>query len=431
MTDFIASDIAPLPWQQVSAPITSLALNTILYGPPGCGKTYECLYYALSIIEQKPLEALRKENRGVLQRRFQAYREEQLIEQVSFHPSFSYEDFVQGLGPNTQAGNLVFERKDGIFKRLADRALKNFERFRKQKKRPRMPFEDLLNLVLSGRINPETEEIEIPLEVNHRIYKSIIIFDLNDEGLTYRRRTKNDIVKDESRRLSFHKLERLYQGQEIKEAINKKYYQAVIELVRQQEENLVEEEQVALKNYVLIIDEINRAPLSRVFGELISLLEADKRYAAPAELQVLLPSGENFVLPPNLYLLATMNASDKSVAPMDFALRRRFSFIGLYPKPELVQDTLLKSCMQALNQELYRELKNPDYLIGQAYFMHKDKQDLESIINQHIIPLLEAYFPHRLDKVKKVLLHSGIEIQEQHYQLLYKGINPILETQSN
>ncbi|MEO1655702.1 MAG: AAA family ATPase, partial [Bacteroidota bacterium] len=360
-------------------------LNTILYGPPGCGKTYDCLYYTLAIIEQKPIVQLRQENREALQRRFQLYREQQQIEQVSFHQSFSYEDFVQGLGPNIQAGNLVFEKRDGIFKRLADRALKNFDRFRKQKKRSPLPFEDLLNLVLSGRINPETEEIEIPLEVNHRIYKSIIIFDLSEEALIYRRRTKNDIVKDEARKLLFHKLESLYLGQEIKEAINKKYYQAVIELVRQQEENLVEEEQVALKNYVIIIDEINRAPVSRVFGELISLLETDKRYGAPAEMQVSLPSGENFVLPPNIYVLATMNSSDKSVAPMDYALRRRFSFIGLYPRPELVKDQLLRHCMQGLNQELLRELKSPDYLIGQAYFMNKDKSELESIINQHII----------------------------------------------
>ena len=396
--------------------------NLILYGPPGTGKTYHTVNYALAIIEGKSLEEIGYEKRSELQNRFHQYKEAQQIEFVTFHQSYTYEDFIQGLRPNTQAGTLIFEKKDGILKRIADRAKKNYDNFIHQQKKPKIPFEDLLNLLLSKKINPDTEEIEILLDVSHRIYKSIIVFDITEEALLYRRRTKNDIIKDEERKLSFFKLKALYGGQDIKEAINEKYYQAVVEAVKAYEENLIdeEEEQHELKNYVIIMDEINRANISRVFGELITLMEEDKRYGTANALTLTLPSGEHFCLPSNLYILGTMNTADKSIALLDIALRRRFTFEAKYPDENLIEDSGIKNILIKLNEALLEEKKSADFLIGHAFFLGKSKADLPYIFDKQILPLLEEYFPNRPDKIAKILKQAGIPTEVRNYRLVYK-----------
>ncbi|MDX2303159.1 MAG: AAA family ATPase [Microscillaceae bacterium] len=397
--------------------------NLILYGPPGTGKTYETIHYALAIIEHKTLAQIQSESREVLMNRYQKYQKDGQIAFVTFHPSYAYEDFVQGIKPNTQVGNLVFEKKDGIFKILADRALKNYEGFTRQKNQVSAPFEDLLNLLLSYKINPETEEIEIPLDSEHRIYKSIIIFDLKEDALVYRRRTKNDIVKDESRQLTLAKLSALYQGREIKEAINEKYYQAVVEAVKTHTEDLKkEDEDYELKNYVLIIDEINRANIAQVFGELLSLLEDDKRYKSQNQLVVTLSSGEDLTVPPNLYLVGTMNTADKSIALLDYALRRRFNFQPFYPREDLIADGFLSNFLRKLNAALLQEKRSDDFLIGHAFLMGFSQNDLAALLEQKIIPLLSEYFLNRKDKIIKILALAGVEVEEIQYELKFKKI---------
>ncbi|NJO02978.1 MAG: AAA domain-containing protein, partial [Bacteroidia bacterium] len=298
---------------------------------------------------------------------------------------------------------------------MADRALKNYERFTQKKVKPKIPFEDLLNLLLSHQINPETEEIELPLERDHRIYKSIIIYDISEDALIYRRRTKNDIVKDEAKKLLISKLTARYLGQDIKEAINEKYYEAVINAVSHYEEGIREEEDAnELRNYVLIIDEINRANISLVFGELITLIEPDKRHGAAQALSVSLPSGELLSVPTNLYILATMNTADKSIAQLDIALRRRFVFQGLYPDESLIENSSLREILKKLNQALYAEKRSADFLIGHAFFMNKTEADLALVFDGHILPLLEEYFPNRPDKIRQVLQAAGIQLKEEN-----------------
>ena len=225
MAKNLVEDNPKIQYKKLKKTVPVFPKNLILYGPPGTGKTYQTVNYALAIIEQKSLEVIHQEPRENLIKRFHEYRQDGQIEFVTFHPNYAYEDFVQGIKPNTRVGNLVFEKKDGLFKLIADKALKNYEGFSRQRNQVKVPFEDLLNLLLSYKINPETEEIEIPLDLDHRIYKSIIIYDIREDALVYRRRTKNDIVKDESRLLSLGKLNALYEGKDIKEAINEKYYQ--------------------------------------------------------------------------------------------------------------------------------------------------------------------------------------------------------------
>ncbi|MBU1823278.1 MAG: AAA family ATPase, partial [Bacteroidetes bacterium] len=138
------------------------------------------------------------------------------------------------------------------------------------------------------------------------------------------------------------------------------------------EASLTSKEQ--LKHYVLVIDEINRANMSRVFGELITLLEEDKRLGAENELQLVLPSGERFAVPPNLYIIGTMNTADKSLALLDIALRRRFEFEGMYPQYDLPDmDKETGDILKNLNKAIHEQKKSADFLIGHAYFLNKKK----------------------------------------------------------
>jgi 5-methylcytosine-specific restriction endonuclease McrBC GTP-binding regulatory subunit McrB len=139
------------------------------------------------------------------------------------------------------------------------------------------------------------------------------------------------------------------------------------------------------KNYYLIIDEINRGNISKIFGELITLIEESKR----DNLEVILPySKEPFKIPSNLYIIGTMNSSDKSIALIDIALRRRFTFLKMKPKAELVPESLQELFIE-LNEYISNTLGD-DYLIGHSYFMNID--DLDFVLEYKIKPLLEEYF---------------------------------------
>ncbi len=156
-------------------------------------------------------------------------------------------------------------------------------------------------------------------------------------------------------------------------------------------------------NYVIIIDEINRANISKVFGELITLIEEDKRWGEVNQTCVTLPSGEIFAVPNNLYILGTMNSSDKSISLIDAALRRRFEFVELKPNADLIKDLVLQRIFVHLNEKLADELDSTDLLIGHSYFMGKTSGDLTRILNKNIIPLLYEYFYDNRKKVASVL----------------------------
>lgn len=154
---------------------------------------------------------------------------------------------------------------------------------------------------------------------------------------------------------------------------------------------------------MIVIDEINRGNISRIFGELITLLEEDKRWGEQNQLAVTLPLGELFAIPNNLYVIGTMNSADKSISLIDAALRRRFDFVELAPRPELIGDTVLRDVMVRLNRYLRRELRSTDLLVGHSFFIGKQEKDLGNIMNRNIIPLLYEYFYDEEAKVKKAL----------------------------
>lgn len=157
------------------------------------------------------------------------------------------------------------------------------------------------------------------------------------------------------------------------------------------------------RNYVIIIDEINRANISKVFGELITLIEEDKRWGELNETSVILQSGDPFAVPNNLYIVGTMNSADKSISLIDAALRRRFDFIEQKPDSSLVTDAVLRRVFESINLSLVEELDSTDLLVGHSYFMNKTEADLCNILNNNIIPLLYEYFYDNRKKVASIL----------------------------
>ena len=185
------------------------------------------------------------------------------------------------------------------------------------------------------------------------------------------------------------------------------YYTPLVNLIQQKRKDNKGANVETHKNYVLIIDEINRANISKVFGELITLLEEDKRIGEPNELRVTLPNGEpDFGIPPNLYLIGTMNTADKSIALVDIALRRRFEFIGYYPNYDLSElEEGKKTLLRHINGIVYQKKRSADYLVGHAYFLNNIP--LESVLRNKVIPLLMEYFSGKSDIVAEIFAGSS------------------------
>lgn len=156
-------------------------------------------------------------------------------------------------------------------------------------------------------------------------------------------------------------------------------------------------------NYVIIIDEINRANISKVFGELITLIEEDKRWGEVNQMCATLQSGDVFSVPNNLYIIGTMNSADKSISLIDAALRRRFVFFEELPNSSKIADSDLRQVFEKINEKLVDELDCTDLLVGHSYFMHKNKSDLVDIMNNSIIPLFYEYFYDNRKKIASVL----------------------------
>lgn len=174
----------------------------------------------------------------------------------------------------------------------------------------------------------------------------------------------------------------------------------------------VKEEDKKAKPYVFIIDEINRGNVSKIFGELITLLEPNKRKGEKEQLTVRLPySGDKFSVPTNVYVLGTMNTADRSIALMDTALRRRFDFTEVMPNPDLLGDLEVEgvSISQMLNvmNKRIELLYDREHTLGHAYFMPlKENPTIEAlagIFRSKLMPLLQEYFFDDYGKIRSVL----------------------------
>jgi 5-methylcytosine-specific restriction protein B len=397
-------------------------LNIILYGPPGTGKTYNTVIRAAEIIQNRKINSY-SEALSI----YKANLHDQ-IEFITFHQNYSYEDFIQGLRPETDnKSSLSFNKKDGVFKKMADKALENL---RLSIKAP----EELSNEVKFDKALELFSDKILESEDNYKINKNAYILEVEEDAFRYTGEKWTNHTN--GLRMKFSDLKEFFRNniknrKDVKSLIgisglakqHATYYFLVYEEIVKYLPNIEEEPQkVNHKNYVIIIDEINRANISRVFGELITLIEPDKRSHGAIPMEAKLPSGDPFVVPSNLYIIGTMNTADKSIALLDIALRRRFEFEAMYPKYEIEgQEIYDVDILKKINQQIIKT-KGYDFQIGHAYFMGENI-DLITRMNKNVIPLLLEYYMNDEKEVKGILQSSGLAIEENTWPLRITGIN--------
>ncbi|WP_456402148.1 McrB family protein [Persephonella sp.] len=423
---------------------TKHPLNFILYGPPGTGKTYNTIRYAVAVIENKPVEELENEIKKEIEkqtqenltedkirekvekeikRRFEQYKSQGQIVFTTFHPSYAYEDFVEGLKAETNNGQVEYYIEDGVFKDICEKAKNNIK---------------LPEKIGDLKVNVSCENIEL---INQKDQKIIIPKELINDFLRY-------INNDENKHNEILKLLSKDEGnigEQIVDKIKTKYlasfikrYQNHIKVILENIKPNTDEK----SNYVLIIDEINRGNIPSIFGELITLIEEDKRLGNDLGFTVKLPySKKDFGVPKNLYIIGTMNTADRSIALLDIALRRRFEFIEMMPQPEQLEgikvkkddgsecDIELNKLLEKINKEITKKL-NRDHQIGHAYFMASAEdsmislKELNRIFKNKIIPLLQEYFYDEWDKIKEVLNdEKGRFIDDKDISQKLKNLN--------
>lgn len=365
----------------------NMPLNQILFGPPGTGKTYNSIDRAVAIATGSSYD--HKSNKE----KFDELRKKGQIEFITFHQNYSYEDFMIGITPDITSGTLRFDKKEGIFKQICDRAKQNWLASA-NKKEISVDFDFVFNSYFSKLIEEEISEMVIPMKKTGFSFR-ISAIDIDEGRIKFTKQsggTGHDLLIKNVKAIYNGTLDYSPVGLGV-------YYHPLVEQLKEFSKTIENqnETQEPLKNFVLVIDEINRANISKVFGELITLLEDDKRLGQDNELKITLPNGEkDFGIPPNLYIIGTMNTADKSISLIDIALRRRFEFVGFYPKyDKLEEDT--KNLLQTINKEIYERKKSADFLIGHAYFMKN--QPVETTLKNKVIPLLMEYFSGKTDIV--------------------------------
>jgi len=388
-------------------------MNTILYGPPGTGKTYNTAERAVKICDPSF-----SGGRAAMMSRYGELSEKGQIAFVTFHQSFGYEDFVEGIRPTTEGGNIAYAIRKGVFLEIAMAACENYvvsESAPPDVRNVALDF-DAAFLALLESINASQVFVELSNDYRYQLVEgngSANTLLLEDpQGL---RTSRKPIHKHHLRNLWQHR-EKIRSIADVKQysphCPNPSYHRAVLKKMQGNNPAHLQgggaTEPKPTENFCLIIDEINRANISKVFGELITLLEEDKRLWAVNQIKVTLPySGEEFGIPPNLYVLGTMNTADRSIALLDIALRRRFNFVEMEPQPDLldrnVEGVNLAELLTKINIRI-EFLLDRDHRIGHAYFMNiKSIEDLNDVFRNRIIPLLQEYFYDDWQRIVQVL----------------------------
>jgi 5-methylcytosine-specific restriction protein B len=366
--------------------------NMILFGPPGTGKTYNSIDKAVEIVTG--IKSNHEKNKVI----FDTLKKEGQIEFVTFHQNYSYEDFMVGIRPDIEYEHLRFKSYKGIFYEIAKKARENYFASKEQTILAKS-FYQVFNEIVKP-IEENNESVEITM-VSGLKYK---ITDVSDTTIHFTKPSGGN-----QHTLSIQTLQDVVEG--VKEVTSglAAYYHPLVKLIQEKRKPAVNGQKEKLKNFVLIIDEINRANISKVFGELITLLEEDKRIDAKNELRITLPNGDKeFCVPPNLYIVGTMNTADKSIALIDIALRRRFEFVGYFPDYNKLGESD-GDFLRHINKEIYSRKKSADYLIGHAYFM--TGLDTFKVIKNKIIPLLMEYFSGKTEVVEEIFKNSSWNIK--------------------
>ncbi|WP_242120899.1 McrB family protein [Aestuariivivens sediminicola] len=422
-------------------------LNTILFGPPGTGKTFNSVNESLKIINEAEEQALDWNNRDEVKALFDRRVEEGRIMFTTFHQSMSYEDFIEGIKPITKNNEVTYEVQDGIFKKICKEASK------KTKKLIKIGDED-------------SEQVDENTEMSYELFKEYyddFVSDLpsstkkeSNTKLTtrygktfelFKNSSNSIVVKAGNKRtpmsLSYNELSKVYF--ENKTPMYKSYASVVIEEILENVEVVNETSDNFTQPYVLIIDEINRGNIASIFGELITLIEPDKREGCEEEIELILPySKELFKVPNNVFIIGTMNTADRSVEALDTALRRRFYFQEMPPKPKLIKkvgdsskvggvisvnkgvDNIdLEALLKTINKRI-EKLIDKDHKIGHSYFLKVDNEKkLKDCFKNKIIPLLEEYFFGDFGKIGLVLGDSFVEKINTEFNFAnFKGYDP-------
>lgn len=468
---------------QGAKPPMTQSQNLILYGPPGTGKTYNVIQEALKILmpEIEPAVVTDSSRREEAVQLYKKFVESNQVMFCTFHQSFSYEDFVEGIRFNQE--NNGYEVRDGVFKRICSAARaskvenKNTYKFNPDDTNffkmslgyiydsqddifsycidnnrvalgwgDNVDFsrcinkQDIKREFLKKYPNGKTFAIEAIERFKHWMNRGDIVVvssgnklvraigkitgDYNFDPDAYPEynhfRDVEWLFVDNENMIPVERIlkEKIFSQQSIY-----KFYQedlnmdSLRELIAGERSTGAEESQ-----YVLIIDEINRGNISKIFGELITLVESDKRLGQVNELSVTLPySGHRFSVPSNVHLLGTMNTADRSIALLDTALRRRFDFKEMMPRYDLLPDNVeginVRKLLQTINDRI-EFLYDRDHQIGHAYFMaeHITADYVKQVMVSKVIPLLQEYFYENWDSVELVL-GGAAKAQDNDYLL--------------
>ena len=452
---------------------TDIPLNTILYGPPGTGKTYYTVIYAVAIIEDKELDTVRSEPYSEVIKRYNRYKENHQIAFTTFHQSYGYEEFIEGIKPDVldddsdgSSSEIRYKVSSGIFKSFCERARQATAASAVQVKDFGMnSLPNIWKVSLEGtgdnptrteclknghirigwdeykeKITDQTDFFEYggknPLNafINRMQIGDVVLscysastidaigvitgdYEWHNEYKQYKRLRKvNWIVKNiqenilESNGGVSMTLATVYRMSNITLA-------DVYRMIEKHSPKAIQPSGTSPASpnenrYVFIIDEINRGNISKIFGELITLIEPSKREGQPEGILALLPySQKPFGVPKNVYLIGTMNTADRSVTALDTALRRRFSFREMLPDPKLlssisVEGMSIREMLSTMNQRI-AVLYDREHTIGHAYFIPlKDDPSMETlgrIFEDKVFPLLQEYFFDDYGKIRLVL----------------------------
>lgn len=441
--------------------------NMILYGPPGTGKTYRTVLYAVAIIEGRNLDDVMAEEYDDVKARYDEYVAKDQIAFTTFHQSYGYEEFIEGIKPvmdettEDEGADVKYTVETGIFKRFCEQAMTPVQvsqalggdfGFNKT------PVVWKVSLDGTGD-NPVREEClanghirigwdsygeTITDETDFSVDKGKVVLNafinkmrVGDVVLScysastidaigvvtgeyewhqeYDRLRRLRKVKWLAKGLSYNVVE-MNGGSTMTLATVYKMNVSMADVLRILEEVTTTNNKSELvpnqERYVFIIDEINRGNISKVFGELITLIEPSKRIGQSEELKLLLPySKKAFGVPNNVYIIGTMNTADRSIALMDTALRRRFHFIEMQPNPDVlaeidIEGINISEMLRVINKRI-EILCDREHTIGHSYFMPlKDTPTLDclaGIFKNSIIPLLQEYFFDDYEKIRLVL----------------------------
>lgn len=413
----------------------NIPLNQILYGPPGTGKTYNTVLKAMSIIDNTEYKDVSDEQYKALKTRFDELKQAGQIEFVTFHQSYSYEEFVEGIKPSIPEWDseknteICYIGSNGIFKDICKKATKNLYKLVNNNEMRSVSFNEVFNIFKEKY--PKGTDFENLLNISYDSTDLIYHFG----------------KQDQDRKIDLSKIEHLFNSNKQYRTASdfnkeyggnvslKGYYHTFYKELMNIKEAIEDEKQVSIESneeyvvnpeapkYVFIIDEINRGDVSKIFGELITLIEEDKRIGNKYQMKITLPySKEPFGVPNNLYIIGTMNTADRSIALLDTALRRRFDFEEIMPRPKLLNNKVIESTninLQTLLTRINERITNKydrDHQIGHSYLMGVNtKEQLERVYKNRILPLLNEYFYNESKTVAEILNCSEDELKTSDF----------------